>query len=441
MSHRVLFLMSGSIAAYKACHVISRLMQRGHELEIVASPWALEFVGEATLEGLTGRPVHQSMFGSGAHMSHIHLVRWADLVIVCPATANTINKLANGIGDDLMTTLFLAHDFSKPWLIAPAMNTKMYHHPVTRESVQRLSQMGCRILETASGVLACGEIGDGKLLDPELLLESIESELKNLAKLKTPATAPKPTAEADPSGKNQASTPSLVVPKVLITAGGTEEPIDQVRAITNTSTGQTGRDLADVFSGLGYDVTLLKARSALGPKQSRPGVQVQEFRSFHDLKVKLEAELQKQSFEVVIHAAAVSDYHVESVGDVQPGSSSIGKFDSKQEEVTLKLRKNPKLLDSLRKWSKNPNISTVAFKFTAGDGSEQAAQDRLARLAKIADSGAADLLVSNDLTTYPDWELHRINDGKTELLETGRDRHHLGFAIEAALKTMIRKAK
>lgn len=436
MGQRVLFLMSGSIAAYKACHVISRLAQRGHEVEIVASPWALEFVGEATLEGLTGRPVHQSMFGSGAHMSHIHLIRWADLVIVCPATANTINKLANGIGDDLMTTLFLAHDFAKPWMIAPAMNTKMYHHPVTRQSVQRLSQMGCRILETASGVLACGEIGDGKLLDPELLLEAIESELQSLAPRPAPKTGPDSATTLGLNQSHQTSSPSLVVPKVLITAGGTEEPIDQVRAITNTSTGQTGRDLAEVFSGLGYDVTLLKARSAMGPKVSRPELQVQEFRTFHDLKAKLESELQSQSYDVVIHAAAVSDYHVESVDGVK--ASSNGKFDSSHDGVTLRLKKNPKLLDSLRQWSKNPNIKTVAFKFTAGDGSVEAEKDRLSRIAKIAESGTADFLVTNDLATYPEWGLHRLQDGKTALLESGRDRHQLGFAIEMALNRKVK---
>lgn len=421
MGHRVLFMMSGSIAAYKACHVISRLAQRGHEIEIVASPWALEFVGDATLEGLTGRAVHQSMFGSGAHMSHIHLVRWADLVIVCPATANTINKLANGIGDDLMTTLFLAHDFSKPWLIAPAMNTKMYHHPVTRQSVQRLSQMGCRILETASGVLACGEIGDGKLLDPELLLEAIETELKNLA------TA----ASSKPGNVAPATKPASVAPKVLITSGGTEEPIDRVRAITNTSTGQTGRDLTEVFSGLGYDVTLLKSHSAVGPKKSRPGLEVHEFRTFQDLKSKLEAELQRQSYDIVIHAAAVSDYHVTSIDGAK--STTSGKFDSSHDEVTLKLKKNPKLLDSIRKWSKNPKVQTVAFKFTACDGSVDATKDRLSRVEKIASSGAADFLVTNDLATYPEWELLRVTNGKTKLLETGRDRHLLALAIETAL--------
>ena len=224
MKARVLVMMSGSISAYKVCHVLSRLKQAGHDVEVVASPWALKFVGEATIEGLTGHPVRKSMFGSGAHMAHISLIRWADVVIVCPATANTINKLATGVGDDLMTTLFLAHDFTKPWLIAPAMNSKMYHHPVTQSSVAKLRAMGCEILETASGVLACGEVGDGKLLDSELLLQEVLRRLPITARAEREG---KPASPSAPPGRGQ---------RILITSGGTEEPIDPVRSLTNTST-------------------------------------------------------------------------------------------------------------------------------------------------------------------------------------------------------------
>ena len=165
----ILFKLSGSIAAYKACALISRLVQDGYTVQTVASKAALEFIGPATLEGLTGRAVECETFASGRAMQHIHLAKWADLTIVCPASANTINKLASGIGDDLLTTLFLAHDFKKPYLLAPAMNTLMYRHPATAASLQKLASFGVAILETASGVLACGDVGEGRLLEPELL--------------------------------------------------------------------------------------------------------------------------------------------------------------------------------------------------------------------------------------------------------------------------------
>ena len=172
---RVLLLMSGSIAAFKVVQLISRLVQApvGAEVEVVMTSAARAFIGEASLEGLTGRRVRSDTFAAGDHMDHIRLVRWADVVLAAPCTANTLNKLALGIGDDLIGTLFLAHDFSKPWLIAPAMNTRMYEHPTTRGSLDRLRGMGCTIVEGGSGALACGEIGAGRLAEPEVLLEAV----------------------------------------------------------------------------------------------------------------------------------------------------------------------------------------------------------------------------------------------------------------------------
>lgn len=411
MNKRVLFLMSGSIAGYKACQVLSRLRQLGHEVEVVASPWALRFVGEATIEGLTGRPVHRSMFGSGAHMSHIHLVRWADLVIVCPATANTINKLAHGLGDDLMTTLFLAHDFSKPWLIAPAMNSKMYHHPATKESVRKLSDMGCRILETASGVLACGEIGDGKLLDPDLLLQAITSELSLL----------KPRLIEEPVTLNSLRKPGERR-KVLITSGGTSVPIDRVRSITNHSTGKSGAALAEVFGGMGFDVTFLTSKAGVRPRfEDGDGVLVKtkEFETFLELKTHMDTLLPTVDFDLVIHAAAVSDYSLAT-------GPSETKIDS-AEDVVLRLKKNPKLLDAIRDTSRNKNVKVVGFKFTATNEEK----DRNDKAQKIAISGSVDFLVTNDLHTYPEWNLFAVDpsDRSLKIQTSGTDRHELGLAL------------
>src|SRR6478736_3045732 len=129
----ILFILTGSIAGYKACDAISRLVQRGHRVRAVATESARRFIGVATLEGLTGEAVRTDLFAPGAALEHIELTRWADLVVVCPATANTVNRFAAGLADDLPGALFLAHDRAKPWLIAPAMNPAMWTHPATGE--------------------------------------------------------------------------------------------------------------------------------------------------------------------------------------------------------------------------------------------------------------------------------------------------------------------
>jgi phosphopantothenoylcysteine decarboxylase/phosphopantothenate--cysteine ligase len=174
MSSNVLFLLSGSIACYKACTVISRLAQAGVTVQTVATPAALRFVGTATLEGLSGRPVFTDVFESGRALDHIELARAADLALVCPATANTINRLAAGLGDDPVGTLFLAWELKqKPWLIAPAMNAMMWEHPATTASLATLRGWGVRVLDPVEGPHACGEGGPGRLMEPEQIAAEV----------------------------------------------------------------------------------------------------------------------------------------------------------------------------------------------------------------------------------------------------------------------------
>ncbi len=161
---RVLFLLTGSIACFKACELISRLAKRGVAVQTVASAGALQFVGAATLEGLTGRPPFTDLYQASRAMDHIHLARWADAALVCPATANSMNRLAAGLAEDAIGALFLAWEIAaKPWLIAPAMNASMWDHPATRASRQRLADYGARLLPVGDGRLACGESGEGRL--------------------------------------------------------------------------------------------------------------------------------------------------------------------------------------------------------------------------------------------------------------------------------------
>lgn len=176
---KVLFFLTGSIACYKACHAISRLVQAGVSVQTVATPAALRFVGPATLEGLTGKRVLSDMWEEGRAMDHINCAREADLAIVCPATANTLNRLAAGLADDLTGALFLAWEHkSKPWFVAPAMNTFMWNHPATQASVETLTGWGVRVIEPAEGLLACGENGAGRLAEPDLITAELLKALR-----------------------------------------------------------------------------------------------------------------------------------------------------------------------------------------------------------------------------------------------------------------------
>lgn len=429
---KILFQLSGSIACYKACQVISRLVQRGAEVQVVATAAALEFVGQATLEGLTGRRVLSEVFEPGGYMQHIHLMKWADVIVLCPATANTLNKLASGIGDDLLNTLFLAHDFNKPYLLAPAMNTRMYHHPTTQASLHKLKSWGVEILDTASGVLACGDVGDGRLLEPELIQAAIEARL--------PANS---LASASDSVSASSPTSAQMVPlNILITSGGTKEAVDAVRSITNTSTGATGAVLAEYFASQGHHVTYVHAQSAVLPSlvgslvgslaaslepQSRVkgplAIEPHAFTSYADLDEKLRALLAQRRFAAVIHLAAVSDYSVDSieVNGKRSGASATQKIDS-GETLTIHLRKNPKILTSLKDYAKSPAMLVIGFKLTH-EASAAAREQAVTRLAK-----ATDLIVHNDAT-----EIGR-NTHHTTLFQGGRQIAECHTKIELAAR-------
>lgn len=179
MAANVLVLLTGSIACFKACTVISRLAQAGVTVQTAATPAALQFVGTATLEGLSGRPVFTDVLAPGRALDHIELARAADLALVCPATANTINRLAAGLADEPVGTLFLAWELGqKPWWIAPAMNTWMWQHPATVGSLEKLKSWGVRVIDPAVGPQACGEVGPGRLAEPEQIAAEV---LKALA--------------------------------------------------------------------------------------------------------------------------------------------------------------------------------------------------------------------------------------------------------------------
>jgi phosphopantothenoylcysteine decarboxylase/phosphopantothenate--cysteine ligase len=240
---RILLIVGGGIAAYKACELVRLIRRQGGSVRCVVTAGGAQFVTPMTLAALSENPVHTSLWDlkDESEMGHIQLSREADLVVVCPATADLMAKMAAGIADDLATTLLLATD--KPVLAVPAMNVRMWEHVATRRNVARLREDGITVLEPDEGPMACGEFGAGRLPEPEAILAAIMSQLGGASRL---------------AGRH-----------ILVTAGPTHEPIDPVRYIANRSSGKQGFAIAGALAALGARVTLVA-----GPVQlaTPPGV-------------------------------------------------------------------------------------------------------------------------------------------------------------------------
>ncbi len=363
LKYKVLLKTTGSIAAYKSAYLTSKLVQNGYDVKVVMSESAKEFIGTATFEALTGNTVYTDMFARRESLSHISLMKWADIIVVAPATANTINAFASGSGSNLVNTLFLAHDFSKPYLIAPAMNTKMFLHPATQNSLATLKKWGISILDSDSGYLACGDEGIGKLLNPDIIFDEIEKRVK-------------------PKKKNIS---------VLITSGGTKENIDNVRFIANMSTGNTGATIADYLFSDGYDITFLHAKDSKTPKVD---CSIFEYISFNDLNSEIKRLLLNNNYNVVIHLAAVSDY---SVSELRTSSKTYKlplskKLKSNNNNLELVLKKNFKIIEKIKSYSQNKSITLIGFKFVSNNSDLEITNS----VNTLFDNAGSDFVVLND---------------------------------------------
>ena len=284
----VLLGVTGSIAAYKAADLASRLMKQHAQVHVIMTENAAKFISPITFETLTNRKCITDTFDRNypsdhpIEVEHIALAKKADLVIVAPATANIIAKMAYGIADDMLSTTLLA--CTCPVLVSPAMNTKMYEHPATQANLAVLRQRGVKIIEPSSGLLACGDEGKGKLPEPAVLVDHILAEI----------ACPK-----DLTGK-----------KILVTAGPTRESLDPVRFITNPSSGKMGYAIAHAAALRGADVTLVSGPVSLTPPL---GVKLVPITSAHDLFCAVTAVSAEQ--DIIIKAAAVADYRPVSVSD------------------------------------------------------------------------------------------------------------------------------
>lgn len=273
----VILGVTGGIAAYKSAGLTSLLVKAGADVQVIMTEHAREFIAPLTFEALTNQRCHTDTFDRNHEYSteHVSLASRADAVIIAPATANVIAKLACGIADDMLTTTVLACDCPK--IVVPAMNTRMYENPVTQDNLEKLRKYGVTVVEPAAGRLACGDVGKGKMPEPDTLFQYIEMA----------CAFPK-----DMEGK-----------KVLVTAGPTQERIDPVRYITNHSTGRMGYSIAKICALRGAEVTLVTGQTALEPPLFVDVVPVVSARDMYEAVVERSGEM-----DVIIKAAAVADY-------------------------------------------------------------------------------------------------------------------------------------
>lgn len=362
---RIVLGVAGGIAAYKACHVVRLLKEAGHSVRVVPTEAALKFVGSATWEALSGQPVATEIFDRVEDVQHVTVGHDADLVIVAPATADILARAAAGLANDLLTATLLVA--TCPVVFAPAMHTQMWLHPATVNNVTTLKGRGMHILEPASGRLTGTDSGPGRLPEPAEIVEF---------------------ALATVNPQNQQSQQSqqgpLVGTRVVVSAGGTREPLDPVRYLGNRSSGKQGVALAEVAASRGADVTLCAANVTSEVLSTLPeSVTVHHVETTAELHVAcLEAA---EDADVVIMAAAVADYRPAEVAEHKMKKSGDAG-------LTLQLVQNP---DILRDLVARHGEHTVIVGFAAETGSAEKSAEEFAR-AKLLRKGC-DLLVFNSV--------------------------------------------
>lgn len=271
----ILLIVSGGIAAYKSIDIVSKLSKDRHDVRVVLTENATKFVTELTFQTISKNEVYTDTFEevNKKEIQHIDLGKWADKILIAPATANIIAKIANGIADDLATSLLLAiTDFSKV-TIAPAMNTNMYNNPITQGNIFKLRQLGFNFMEPVDGVLACGDVGKGKLPDTDIIIDNLLNEKKVINK------------------------------RVLVTAGATKEFIDPVRYITNPASGKMGIAIAETFADYGAEVLLITSANY---KTYNKNINVINVVSAEDMFLAVNEYY--KDMDIIVKTAAVSDY-------------------------------------------------------------------------------------------------------------------------------------
>ena len=337
INKRILLGVCGGIAAYKSAELVRLLRKQGCEVRVVMTSSALQFVSALTFQALSGNPVSTQLLNAEEEnaMGHINLARWADLMIIAPATANTLAKFSHGLADDLLSTIYLAT--SCPVYIAPAMNQAMWNKAVTQENIQRLKVHDVQFIGPEQGSQACGETGYGRMTEAvaicQTLLQAPKSEyLKNI--------------------------------KVLISAGPTREPLDPVRYITNRSSGKMGYALAEAAKNAGATVTLVSGPVVLSAPENINYIKVETAQEMYDAIISRAAK-----HDIYIGAAAVADY--------SPATLSASKIKKQHDDSVIKLQKTKDILAELTRLSDKPRF-VVGFAAETND-LEHYAKDKLTR--------------------------------------------------------------
>ncbi len=386
MTPRILLIISGGIAAYKSLELVRVLKRRGIAVRAVLTQSAQQFVTPLSLGVLTEDHVFTQMFDlkEEREIGHIQLSRQADLIVIAPATANILAKMANGIADDLATTLLLATD--KPVLAVPAMNVRMWHHRATQRNLERLHADGIHILEPDDGDMACGEFGKGRLPEPEAIAKEIE---RILALPRTDSLADQPDFAPPPFGSSLSRTEREVLDRlepnggglagrhILITAGPTHEPIDPVRYIANRSSGKQGFAIAAAAAQAGARVTLVA-----GPvhRPTPPGVTRIDVQTAREMLAAVEEALPADA---AIMVAAVADWRTADAPDHKIKKDGTGA------PAPLALVENPDILATLGHHPQRPAL-LIGFAAETQDIATHAQ-------AKLAKKGA-DWIVANDVS-------------------------------------------
>jgi len=358
---RVVLGVSGGIAAYKAAELLRRFTESGHDVTVVPTAAALEFVGAPTWAALSGKPVSSGVWDDVHEVPHVRIGQAADLVVVAPATADLIAKAAHGLADDLLTNTLLTARC--PVVFAPAMHTEMWEHPATRANVATLRSRGVTVIEPAEGRLTGADTGKGRLPDPGEIFAIAVDVLSR-------------------SGAGASVTQDMTGLRVVVSAGGTREYLDPVRFIGNRSSGRQGYALARTAAARGAEVTLVAANVAL-PDPS--GVRV--------VPVETTAELQEAVTTACAHADAV--VMAAAPADFRPVDTSVSKIKKAEDGSSpdIKLTQNPDILATLARERPHDNLVVVGFAAETGDASGSVLEHARAKLARKG----CDLLVVNDV--------------------------------------------
>ena len=320
LDKKVLLIICGGIAAYKSLEIIRNLKKKNFKIKTILTKSAKNFVTPLSITSLSQEKVYEDIFNieNESEMDHISLSRWADLILVCPATANTISKLSSGTSDDLASTVILASN--KDIYLVPAMNVMMWEHPSTKENLIKLKNYGYKIIGPETGEMACGEYGEGKMTEPNEIIKEIDSFFNN-------------------KYKNNKF-------KALVTAGPTQEYLDPVRFLTNKSSGKQGYAIAKSFRDNGFETTLISGKTNLNPIN---GV---KFISVKTAEEMFKETLNNLPVDVAVFSAAVADYKIKNYNDEKI---------KKKENLNLILEKNIDIISHISKHNKLRPKLTIGF--------------------------------------------------------------------------------